>query len=80
MSYFKSVQNHRIIFGITLLPWRPAQIHKARQRQLFCTRYGSLDTVPLTFAALKQHIGLRAAYQGGQVRKQVHLPLPELPG
>ena len=52
-------------------------VDEARQ-QLFCTRSHSLDRIPPTSAALKQHI-LRASYQGGHVWSQVHLALPELP-
>ena len=49
----------------------------ARQ-QLFCKRSRSLDRIPPTSAALRQHI-LRAAYQGGHVWSQVHMALPQLP-
>ena len=52
-------------------------VDEARQ-QLFCTRSRSLDRIPPTSAALKQHI-FRASYQGGHVWSQVHLALPELP-
>ena len=52
-------------------------VDEARQ-QLFCTRSRSLDRIPPTSAALKQHI-LRASYQGGHVWSQVYLALPELP-
>ena len=40
-----------------------------KARQLFCTRSRSLDRIPLTTAALKQHI-LRASYQGCHVWSQ----------
>ena len=52
-------------------------VDEARQ-QLFCKRSRSLDRIPPTSAALKQHT-LRASYQGGHVWSQVHLALPELP-
>ena len=42
------------------------------------TRSCRLDRISPTSAVMKQHI-LRAAYQGGHVWSQVHLPLPELP-
>ena len=48
------------------------------QPQLFCTLSRSLERIPPTSAALKQHI-LRAAYQGGHVWSHVHFLLPELP-
>jgi len=51
-------------------------VDEARQ-QLFCKRSRSLDRIPPTSAALKQHT-LRASYQGGHVWSQVHLALPEL--
>lgn len=52
-------------------------VDEARQ-QLFCQRSRTLDRIPPTSAALKQHL-LRASYQGGHVWSQVHLTLPELP-
>lgn len=43
---------------------------KARQQLLF-TRSRTLDRIPPTSAAMKQHI-LGAAYQGGHVWSQMH--------
>ncbi|KAK3747214.1 hypothetical protein QZH41_014645, partial [Actinostola sp. cb2023] len=54
-----------------------SSVDDARQ-QLFCKRSRSLDRIPPTSAALRQHF-LRAAYQGGHVWSQVHVALPELP-
>ncbi|KAK3732423.1 hypothetical protein QZH41_018359, partial [Actinostola sp. cb2023] len=54
-----------------------SSVDDARQ-QLFCKRSRSLDRIPPTSAALRQHL-LRAAYQGGHVWSQVHVALPELP-
>lgn len=48
------------------------------RQQLFCKHSRSLDRIPPTSAALKQHL-LRASYQGGHVWSHVHLTLPELP-
>ena len=54
-----------------------SSVDEARQ-QLFCKRSRSLDRIPPTSAALKQHL-LRADYQSRHVWSQAHLTLPELP-
>ena len=52
-------------------------VDDARQ-QLFCKRSRSIDRIPPTSDALRQHI-LCAAYQGSHVWSQVHMALPQLP-
>ena len=64
---------------VVLLYDRGSQLSSVDARQqLFCKRSRSLDRIPPTSAALRQHI-LRAAYQGGHVWSQVHMALPQLP-
>ena len=65
---------------VTLLYDRGSELRsvdEARQ-QLFCKKSRSLDRIPPSSSALRQHL-LRAAYQGGHVWSQVHVTLPELP-
>lgn len=80
MTYLMTACTKNIERFVVLLYDRGSElvsVDEARQ-QLSCKRYRTLDRIPPTSVALKQHL-LRASYQGGYVWSQVHLTLPELP-